>query len=388
MKTTRSLLWLLAFTTWACQPDSNTAEADPPIQAHGHFEVPAEQLDRLGLQFGQAEQRSVSAGVHANGYLAAPPDHQARLTVPIPGNVARMEILEGMKVRRGQVLAYVSHPDYLALQRDYLSGKARLGFLEKEIVRQRSLAVDNFQAQRELERTESELAVLRAEFASLSESLKLLGISPAGLTSEALQGEVALRAPIDGYITHIWATRGQLIGPNQPLCLIQDIRHLHAELEVFEQDAASVQPGQRAHVRLGGKPDSPYYPGKVVLVGHGIDSTRTMRIHVEMDSLPVGWQPGLYLEADIQTDPSDAWTLPLSAIERADGRQFYYRLIKKNAQGCEFERVPVKLGRQANGFVEVTPLGGPLDLSKASVVLVGSYQLLSLEQNGTAEHAH
>ncbi len=77
--------------------------------------------------------------VEANGQLEVLPQHEATVTAILGANVTSIKVIEGDQVSRGQVLAYISHPNLTRLQTDYIRAYSQLQFLEKENQRQKRL---------------------------------------------------------------------------------------------------------------------------------------------------------------------------------------------------------------------------------------------------------
>src|SRR5690606_35137633 len=75
----------------------------------------------------------------ANGQLEVPPQNEASVTAILGANIVSITVIEGDDVKKGQVLAYLSHPNLTRLQSDYLEAYSSLQFLEQEFQRQQRL---------------------------------------------------------------------------------------------------------------------------------------------------------------------------------------------------------------------------------------------------------
>lgn len=80
--------------------------------------------------------RSLSGVIEANGQLEVPPQHEATVTAILGANVTSIKVIEGDQVNKGQVLAYLSHPNLVNLQTGYIRSYSRLQYLEKELQRE------------------------------------------------------------------------------------------------------------------------------------------------------------------------------------------------------------------------------------------------------------
>jgi cobalt-zinc-cadmium efflux system membrane fusion protein len=83
-----------------------------------------EQYQLLGIETASAELRQLSGAIRANGMLDVPPQNLVTISAPLGGFVKHTELLQGMKVKRGQVVVVLEHPDY----RTTSTVKANLSF--------------------------------------------------------------------------------------------------------------------------------------------------------------------------------------------------------------------------------------------------------------------
>jgi cobalt-zinc-cadmium efflux system membrane fusion protein len=79
-----------------------------------------QQFDALQMKIDTMALRSMSGYVEANGSLEVPPQNEAAITTVVGANVVSIEVIEGDKVNKGDVVAYLSHPNIIKLQTDYL----------------------------------------------------------------------------------------------------------------------------------------------------------------------------------------------------------------------------------------------------------------------------
>ena len=93
----------------------------------------------LGVKVDTLPTRPLSGVVYANGQLEVPPQHEATVTAILGGNITAIKVIEGDKVSKGQVLAYLSHPDLSKVQTEYLRAYSSSEYLEQEFNRQKKL---------------------------------------------------------------------------------------------------------------------------------------------------------------------------------------------------------------------------------------------------------
>jgi cobalt-zinc-cadmium efflux system membrane fusion protein len=141
-----------------------------------------------------------------------------------------------------------------------------------------------------------------------------------------------------------------------------------AVLEVPEELAAEVRPGQRVTLRLeafGGA----LREGTIGRIGAAVDpATRTVRARVDLPNKDRSLRAGLFVRARIEVaGKRSGLFVPRDAIQRAEGRALVF--LKTGA--AEFRPVAVELGARAGTELEVVAGLAP----GAVVVTTGAFLL-------------
>jgi len=138
-----STLKIIAFLSGAILLNSCANETTTVAEEHHHsaqtVELNAAQYKSADIKTGKAELRNLSNVIACNGVLDVPPQNLISISLPIGGNLKSTELLQGMKVSKGQVIAVFEHPDYVQLQQEYIQAKSALDFSEIEFQRQADL---------------------------------------------------------------------------------------------------------------------------------------------------------------------------------------------------------------------------------------------------------
>lgn len=350
--------------------NEHAATADTEEQQILHLS--AEQQRHLNIILSQPEYRTVSKYIEASGQLDVPPQHLITISAPLGGFIKRTPLLEGMRVRKGDVLVEMEHPEYIQLQQDYLQALSRLKMLKAEYIRQEELERENVTAIKAREKAQTEYETAKVEVESLRARLKMLHIDPEQLTTEGIRPVVAITSPINGYVTRVNVSTGAYVQAQHELFRLIDPTHLHAELFVFEKDLSSLQEGQRVIFTLLNDTIKRY--AKVYLIGKELTTDRTVRVHCHLDHDYPGLIPGLYIRAQIETASHRALTVPESAVVRI-GNQPHVFVARENDV---FELTPVRLGAIYKGYAELADTS--LEES-ARVVTSPAYTLLSMLRN-------
>ena len=286
------------------------------------------------------------------------------------GFVRNIRHLPGEQVRQGERLASIDHPDLVRLQGTFLETAAQLPYLQKDRDRKAELAQSDAASQRDYELAMSELAIIQSRYEGLKAELKLIGIDTKILEeTREIQSAIGIYAPVGGQLTHVEVRSGQLVQPETMLFQVTDDSHLHLELQVYAKDLHRVKKGQPVIANLPG--EEALITGTVHLVNQSIDmEQKTARVHVHLDEGTTKLAIGSFLFAKIQTDSRMVLTVPEEALIRTGDEAFVFQ-----ETGNGFQRIPVKPGTVADGYVEIS---GNSITDRTPVALKGAYYI-----NGT-----
>ncbi|MES2732446.1 MAG: efflux RND transporter periplasmic adaptor subunit [Bacteroidota bacterium] len=120
------------------ETDSTRATSTQAHEAHAdnHVELSAAQAKSINLQLGNMEQKNLSEVVKVSGKLDVPPQNLVTIHAPVSGFVKSTDLLQGMPVKKGQVIAILQNQDYVQIQQDYVESKSRVEFPGKRQFRQ------------------------------------------------------------------------------------------------------------------------------------------------------------------------------------------------------------------------------------------------------------
>jgi membrane fusion protein, heavy metal efflux system len=330
------------------------------------------QFHLLGIVLGQTEKRSVTGLVKANGVLDVPPQNLVTISAPLGGFVKHTELLQGTKIRKGQTVVVMEHPDYIQLQEDYLTNKNQLEYLELEYKRQEELAKENVNAEKALQLAKSNYFGAKAKVQGLIAKLKLININPQELETGEIKNTISIPSPISGFVTQVNVNIGMHVNPTEMMFKIVDTEDLHAEVQVFEKDVAKLKVGQKVHVYLSN--ENKERLAKVFLIGKEITPERTVRVHCHFEKEDTSLLPSSYFKALIETDSKQVITLPNEAIINFDNKQFVF--VEK--QSFNYEMVEITKGVVEENFTEVSL---PPSIEAKRIILKGTYALLGILKN-------
>jgi cobalt-zinc-cadmium efflux system membrane fusion protein len=343
---------------------------------NNRYELTLAQFKSSEMKLGKLELREFNNVVQTNGMIDVPPANRASISPYFGGYVKEIDLLTGQRVKKGQVLFTIENPEFVQMQQDFLEAKGELVYLSADYERQKSLSKDNVTSQKNFLKAQSDYTVTKVRLESLRKKLELMNINPTTLTIDNIRTKINVTSPIDGYVTKMDVTRGAYLNPMENAVNIVNTDHLHLELNIFEKDISSVKIGQKIRFQLQEEGDQ-QYEAVVHLIDKSIDERkRTIGVHGHFldESLLSRLNPGMYVEAQIETTSEKQLSLPQEALVEIEGNTFALLLVE-STNGYTFVRKRIKTGTVENGFVVVTNAS---DFPENAQFLVeGAYNLIN-----------
>jgi membrane fusion protein, heavy metal efflux system len=295
--------------------------------------------------------------------------------VPLGGYLKTTQLLPGMRVKKGEVIAVMQDQQYIQLQQDYLTAKAKIGFLENEYKRQKELNQSQASSDKVYQQAESDYRTQRVLLTSLAAKLQLAGININKINETNISGSINIYSPIDGYITKVNVNVGKYVSPTDVLFELINPTDIHLNLKVFEKNLDKLYIGQKLITYTNNNPEKKY-SCEILLIGKDLSMEGNTEVHCHFEQYDKTLVPGTYMNAEIEVKNNQALGLPSEAIVRFEGKQYVY-LVKSNSQ---FEMLEVMVGEIENGYTEIL-LPPNSNLTGADFVTKGAYSLLMMMKN-------
>ncbi|MCU0419762.1 MAG: efflux RND transporter periplasmic adaptor subunit [Cyclobacteriaceae bacterium] len=341
-------------------------------------ELSAEQQKRIGLTTVSAETRLIQETVRAYGQVDVPPQNLLTLHVAMGGYVKSTALLQGARVRKGDVLVELVHPDYVQLQQDYREAVAKLEFVRADYERQQELAKGNANAAKALQLAAAEWAAMRAQTDGLRARLQMLALDAGAIERGDIAPSVKVYASMNGFIGEVNINVGKYVSPSEPFATLINLEHVHVELEVLEQEVSRLKEGQPIRYRLGR--DTASYQATVYLIGKEISAARTVRVHGHPVPPSPVLLPGMFVSADVVVGAAPHQVVSEEAIVSFEGKKFVF---VQAADQTRFEITEVHSEPAQKGWATVAWTGAAP--ASARIVKTGAYTLLSMLKNAEEE---
>lgn len=346
------------------------------LQITGTVETRTEQL--LAPQAGVLEQILVSAGdIVKKGDLIAvvKADDLEEALLAAEGNLAKKEHeRERLLAERGlQAEARAAEIARLqaALERALADLERARRLHEAGAITGEQLARAEEAVEEAREALDKAKAEGRAEEARIDLDLKSCDLD-LRLLAEKVQAvrrqlsECRLRSPLDGQVIEVYADAGSYLDRHGKILAIADLSRPSLKLDVPEDKADSVAPGQRVAITLGGR----VYRGEITTVGlqavgGSASTSSTVEVEAAFLELPGKVVPGASATAEIITGSiPNALFLPRGQYLTTGDQIYVYRI-----EGNTARRVEVVFGLINTAEVEI--LSG---LNEGDEVIISGYQ--------------
>ncbi|MEQ9290027.1 MAG: efflux RND transporter periplasmic adaptor subunit [Cyclobacteriaceae bacterium] len=427
-------IFTLAVLMSACGASSKEKDEHGEHEEEGHGEegvvsLTEQQMDAIGLKMVQIEKRTLNIAVTASGKLEMAPQDKADVSPVIGGIVKSVNVFEGDKVRKGQVLASLEHPDFIQLQQDYINTINSLDYLEKEYERQKKLYEEKVGSGKEFQKTSADYFNSRSSADALKAKLNMIGINSSEVAKGKIYPVVNLTSPINGMVSLVETNIGSYIEPLTKVFEIVDNDKIHADLMVFEKDMDKIRIGQKIYFSTTGVPDKEL-EAKIFAISPAFEQNpKAVHVHANIITKNTKLLPGMYIKGKIIANNIETEVLPEHAIITEEGKAYIF--VKKEGEehdhghegeveeseehdhdshgepaanehtgktGVEehhegheegkwgFEMVEVMTGATSNGYTEVKLLK-PLP-KNAQIAGSGAYYILAEMGKGETEHSH
>jgi cobalt-zinc-cadmium efflux system membrane fusion protein len=397
MKSLNKLLFIITLIiVTACgtkRENHNTEHAEEHEHEHKHSDVvylTDEQQEVLDLQLGGISKRNITTVIKVNGQIKASPSNSADVTAIIGGNVVDIKVYQGDKVKKGQVLAVLEHPDYILLQEDFAEVTANLKFLKSEYERQKQLYDNNIGAGREYQKAKSQYLITKSKYEGLKARLQLLNISTNNVEQGKISKTIDIIAPIGGYVNDINIKLGTYVNAENVMFAITDNSKLHADFFIYEKDMYSIEKGQKVHFVVSSLPNVEF-DTEVFAIGKKFKkNTRAIDVHSKIINSKFELVPGMFISGHLHIDGRYINTLPNTAIVRdGDDRYIFVEEDKDehlHKNSTPFKLVRIVVGNRDDNYTEVSLL----DSTKINnnIVMNVAYFLYAEITKEEATHEH
>ncbi|RAI43863.1 efflux RND transporter periplasmic adaptor subunit [Rhodoplanes roseus] len=271
-------------------------------------------------------------------------DDRIDLSSRVVGFIKRLDVREGQRVAKGDLLVEIDPADTDEAIRQAKAGvtaaRTDLEDAEHDVTKYTGLA----------EKGAASGEVLRKAVVRRDSARSTLARSEAALAAaEAQRAYASIPSPVDGVVVIRHKQQGDLATAGTPLLTIESRQRLLFKVYVAEGQLSRLKLSMPASVRIDA------LPGQVIegtiqrIVPSGDPVTRRFEVSVAVPPDPA-LMPGMFGRAEIVFGSTSGIIIPLQAKVQRGGLDGIYVVGSDNLARFRW----LRLGRQRDGFVEVT----------------------------------
>ena len=301
--------------------DSNEADS-------GTVKINPRVAQNLGIRTAEVTEGSIDRKLQVVGTVAF--DERAVVVVQarVNGYIEKLFVRAPLdSVAKGQPLAEIFAPDWIAAQEEYLALKksANANDALRQAARQR---------------------------------LQVLGMSDATIAAIDADGKsrprVTLVAPISGVVGELLVREGMTVQSGAMLFRLNGLSNVWVNADVPETQAAWLKPGSAIEA------DVPAYPGEIfkgrvtALLPEVNSTTRTLRARIEVANPGHRLAPGMFATIAAATTAKPATLLVPSEAVIQTGKRSVVIVAEAGADGKpQFAPADVEIGAESGGMTEI-----------------------------------
>ncbi len=347
-----AILLLFSLSAWmGCGREQAKTEQQAAKSTAGLFTVPADQLSHVELYNVQPVELQrmlrLTGAVNYNAFKTTP------VISAVGGPVARIAVVPGNHVQRGQPMLYVSSPDYSQLRATYLKAHSAFTVADKNFSRAQDLYQHHAIAEKDLLDAEAARTQAQADLQTSEQSLRILGVKdPQAALKTTVAPELPVLAPITGEVVDQTVAPGQLIQAGQTQCFtISDMSTVWVIVNVYQNDLADVRIGDPVTIQTDAYPQK--FSGKISYIAAALDPTsRTLQARIVTENPGEKLKKDMYVSATVLAGTiKNALAVPDSAVLRnAQNEPFVYVSAGQN----QFAQRQIAIGQSIGGRTQVT----------------------------------
>ena len=251
-------------------------------------QISPERIMQAGVQVEPVEYRLLTRTVTSYGVVEADETRVSRIALRFPGRVDELFVnAVGMEVKKGDPLARVYSPKFLATSLEYVQA----------LEAQRRANAD---AQAGAETKQMAASIVN----STRQRLLLAGFTPEQVAAlekgERPSDHVTFYSPLAGVVLEKNVRLGDVIEEGMTLYTVADLSVVWAQMEVPEADVSGVRVGMPVEVNAVAWPGV-IFPGNVDLIYPVLNTeTRSLRARVSVSNKDGKLRPGMFVTAAVR----------------------------------------------------------------------------------------
>ena len=288
-----------------------------------------------GVQVAKVRVDDITSRVRAPGKIE--PRTQVKISADIPGKVTRLNVKEGDKVKRGQLMLQIDDTQYRAANNQARAALASAIARQREADKSLKAVEANFERQRKLY---AENLLSAAEWDNAQTANESAHVAAATAAEEVARSRAVLEgaadnlsktrfeAPFDGVVSALNVEQGEIVitgtmnNPGTQILVVSDLSRMLVRADVDETDVVDMKLGQKAKITVDAFPDTSF-AGTVTEIGNTakrstmstVEGQTNFEVEVVFDQNVPEIRPGMTADVEIETAThGKALGVPIQAV--------------------------------------------------------------------------
>ena len=346
-----SVLLVTACGDYSSESPASEPKASPQSGAPRIITVQPPASVRGRVRIDPVTTHMVPEVVTAPGEVALDLKQVAKITSRIEGQIEKIHVQLGDRVKPGQPLAAISSLQFDQLIEEYLVSKAQTDVAENSFRRTEKLRAEDIVSERKLIEDKGRYLETKARFQHVREKLLNMGMMEDELHqlehgSHQEGHHYTLTSPIAGTVVAQNVVRGQGVAPGNELFEVVDTSRVWVFANLPIEEARKFKEGDVGTILPKG--GEPVTAPLTYLSPVADETTRTIRVRFEVENQTHRLKPREYVDVQLAIASSPTLAVPVSAVTMVDSMR---GIFVQRETGYAF--IPIEIGREGGGWVEV-----------------------------------
>ena len=372
----------------------------------------------IAVQTEKVDKRNITQTVAATGKIN--PEFKVTITSEVTGEIVRLPVNEGDRVKKGQLLIQIKGDAYVAQKEraeanlqsadaNLQMRKAELDKITLDFNRMKELHSKNLASDAEMEAANSNYLTTKALYESAQANVLQNKASLREIIEQV--NKTTIYSPIDGIVTKLNVELGERVlgsgfSQGTDIMTVSDLTNIEATVEVDENDVVLISVGDTSRIKVDAFGDR-IFNGQVTQIGNsaitaGIGTQEQVvnfEVRIKLLNPDDALRPGMSCNADIETETvKGVISVPIQSVtarsempkmEEGDGEEekagvksaenFKSKKIQEMVfiiENGKAKRINVETGISDDNYLQMKS-----GLTGGEEVVSGSYRAISRELN-------
>ena len=346
--------------------------------ADEQINISSSQISNLAIETNGVEK--VSA-VWSNNLPAQVviPNAQIRVLNPmLPGLVNVLYVAEGDQIKKGQILAEISSPEFLDAQQDYLAALSTYAQMDRNHQRNRELLEEGIISEKSYLSGEAAARAAAASLYRAEQSLEFSGLSIDEIallkSSRKMKKTMSIPAPFDGVVLKQTVMTGEHVDEDVSLYHVGQIDPLWIEIHVPFYVRGSIAIGNGIVI------EGSDVKSKIMTIGQMVhEEDQGIIVRGVMEDGQTSFIPGQFIKAKLEQRISGGsfYRIPNGAVIRSGDE---VNLFVKNSSGFLLKKAEIVADEGTSLVIKAELNEGDQIAVKGLVILKGMLEGLGSEE--------